>query len=68
MGVRQQSKRDVAKKMHERYLKASRAEKGKLLDECVELTVYRRTYAQTLLKHGPPLYPRTIRGTGRPRV
>ncbi len=38
MGVRRESKRDVAKKMYERYLKASRAEKGELLEEFVELT------------------------------
>ena len=53
MGARQRSKRDVAERMRERYLEASRAEKGKLLEEFVELTGYRRTYARTLFKHGP---------------
>ncbi len=41
MSVRRTSKRDIAEKMHERYLKAkTRAEKGELLGEMVELTGY----------------------------
>lgn len=54
MGVRRDSKRDVAEKMHERYLKASRKEKGRVLEEFVELTGYHRKHAQVLLRHGPP--------------
>lgn len=54
MGVRAESKRDVAARMHERYLKAeTRAEKGRLIGELVEITGYDRTYAQALLEHGP---------------
>lgn len=68
MGVRRDSKRDVAKRMHERYLKASRKEKGRLLAEFVELTGYHRTYAQVLLKHGPPVHLRSVRRAGRPQV
>jgi hypothetical protein len=56
MGVGQQSKRDVAAKMRERYLKASsREEKGRLIDELVELTGYHRNHAKVLLRHGPPV-------------
>ena len=66
MGVKQESKRDLARKMHERYLRASRVERGKMLDEFVELTGYHRTYAHTLLKHGPSVRPKSIRRAGRP--
>ena len=67
MSVRQQSKWDVARKMHERYLKAKKkADKTRLLDEFVELTGYDRVYARTLLKHGPPVRKGTIRRAGRP--
>ncbi len=67
MSVRQQSKWDVAHKMHERYLKAKKkADKTKLLDEFVELTGYDRVYARTLLKHGPPVRKAPIRRAGRP--
>lgn len=65
--VRQQSKRDVAKRMHERYLKAKcKADKTRLLDGFVELTGYDRVYARVLLKHGPPVRRGAIRRAGRP--
>lgn len=55
MRVRRTSKQDLAEKMHERYLKAkTRAQKGELLDEMVELTGYHRGHAQRLLRGGPP--------------
>ncbi len=52
--MRQESKRDVAEEMHERYLKASRKEKGQLLEGFVELTGYHPKHAQVLLRHGAP--------------
>lgn len=52
--MRKASKRDVAEKMRERYVKVSRPEKGRLIDELVELTGYHRGHAQRLLRGGPP--------------
>jgi hypothetical protein len=66
MGVRQESKHELAEGWHERYLKAGRKERGRLLDEFVALTGYHRKYATGLLKHGPPApCPRSAR-RGRP--
>ena len=48
--MRRDSKVDVLRRMHERHLKASRKEQGRLLEEFVELTEDHRTYAQVLLK------------------
>jgi len=65
--VRQQSKRDVAQRMRERYLRAKgKADKTRLLDEFVELTGYDRVYARVLLRHGPPVRTGSIRRAGRP--
>lgn len=66
MGVRRQSKHELAAAQQARYLKASRAEKGRILDEFVAATGYHRKRAVGLLRHGPPP-PRAGRG-GRPRV
>lgn len=52
--MRQASKHELAEGWHERYLKAGRKERGRLLDEFVALTGYHRKYATGLLKHGPP--------------
>lgn len=56
MKVKKESKQDLAKALHARYLKASRAQKSKLLDEFVEVTGYHRNHAKRLLLHGvtPP--------------
>ena len=54
MGVRRESKHELAAGWHGRYLKANRRERGRLLDEFVALTGYHRKYACVLLKHGPP--------------
>ncbi|MFN8555799.1 MAG: transposase family protein [Dehalococcoidia bacterium] len=53
MRVRQESKHEIAARWRARYCAASRVEKGRLLDEFVELTGYHRKYAVYLLRHGP---------------
>jgi len=76
MRVKKESKQDLAKALHPKYLKASRKEKGRLLDEFVEVTGYHRNYAKKLLLHGvvPPTGrydPHTCirrHAGGRPRV
>lgn len=66
MAVRRDSKHEVAVALQGRYGRASRQEKGQLLDEFVALTGYHRKYAVGLLRHGPPR-PRGRRpGGGRP--
>lgn len=68
MGVRQESKHELAEGWRGRYLKADRKERGRLLDEFVALTGYHRKYACGLLKHGPPdPHARSTR-RGRPVV
>ena len=54
MGVRRESKHELAAGWHERYLKADRKERSRLLDEFVSLSGYHRKYATVLLKHGLP--------------
>jgi hypothetical protein len=66
MGVRQQSKHELAAAVQRRYLRASRAEKGQILDEFVAATGYHRKRAIRLLRHGPP--PVRSGHGGRPRV
>jgi hypothetical protein len=78
--VRQQSKWELAAAVQPRYLKASRAERARLLDEFVASTGYHRRYALTLLRHGrfpsrdaPPssvawVRPAPVRKAGRPRM
>ena len=53
MKVRKESKQDLAKALHPKYLKASRTQKTKLLDEFVEVTGYHRNHAKKLLLNGP---------------
>src|SRR5436190_20254677 len=81
MGVQRQSKHEYMARMQVRYLRADKREKGKLLDEVVEVTGYHRRHAVRVLRHGrfpdsklaavqglaaPSLRP-TRPGGGRPR-
>ena len=52
MGVKRESKHELAEAMRARYWAAKRKERGRLLDEFVEVTSYHRKYALTLLRHG----------------
>jgi hypothetical protein len=48
------SKRELVLAIRLRYVRASKAEKGRILDEFVATTGYHRKYAIWLLRHGPP--------------
>ena len=48
------SKRELLAALRPSYLRASKAEKGRILDQFVLATRYHRKYAIHLLKHGPP--------------
>lgn len=50
----QAAKRELLKAIRPRYLKASKTEKTRILDEFVAVTNYNRKYAIELLRHGPP--------------
>ena len=52
MGVQRQSKQEYLARLQIRYLKATRREKGRLLDEVVEVTGYHRRHAVRVLRHG----------------
>lgn len=66
----------VTKEVHKRYRKASKKEKGKILDEFCATTEYNRSYAARVLRRGPdskggkspPGRPRPYRGRGRKPV
>jgi hypothetical protein len=84
MGVRQQSKHELAAAIQARHLRAPKAEKGRILDEFVAATGYHRRHAVRLLRHGrfgdprlaavqgvpaaPAPGPRVGRRGGRPGV
>ena len=68
MGVRRESKHEVALALHCRYRAAQRAEKGRLVEEFVAVTGYNLRYAQTLLRQGPPGPGLRRRRGGRPQV
>ncbi|HEX2326295.1 MAG TPA: transposase, partial [Chloroflexota bacterium] len=83
MRVQRQSKREYMARMQGRYLKATKREKGALLDEVVAVTGYHRRHAVRVLRHGrfPDARLAAVQGTvaaparrgggralGRPRV
>ena len=61
-----QGKRELLKAIRPRYLKASKAEKTRILDEFVAVTNYNRKYAIQLLRHGRPR--RSSKKVGRRRT
>jgi len=61
----QQSKQELVKRLHPRYLKASRVEKTKILDEFVAVTGCHRKHAIRILRKGVPGCPRERRGRKR---
>ena len=66
MGVQRQSKQEYMARMQVRYLKATRREKGHLLDEVVEVTGYHRRHAVRVLRHGRFPDPKLAAIQGRP--
>ena len=58
----QRSKRDLFSEVQPRYLKASKAEKKKILDEFTANTGYHRKYAIRILKHGYKRRPHKRKG------
>src|SRR3954467_875439 len=52
MGVQRQSKQEYLARLQIRYQQATRREKGRLLDEVVEVTGYHRRHAVRVLRHG----------------
>jgi hypothetical protein len=59
------SKDDLTKRIHARYLRASRAEKTRILDEFVAATGYHRKHAIRKLRKGIPECRRERRGRQR---
>ena len=58
----QRSKRELFAEVQPRYLKASKAEKQKILDEFTASTGYHRKYAIRILKHGYKRRPHKPKG------
>lgn len=58
----QRSKRELFAEIQPRYLKASKAEKKKMLDEFTASTGYHRKYAIRILKHGYKRRPNKPKG------
>src|SRR5436190_16268070 len=66
MGVQRQSKQEYMARMQGRYLKATRREKGRLLDEIVEVTGYHRRHVVQVLRHGRFPDPKLAAVQGQP--
>jgi hypothetical protein len=62
----QHSKRELSEAIRSRYLKATKLEKERILDEFVAATGYHRKYANRILKHGPK--PKGLKKKGRQKV
>jgi hypothetical protein len=62
----QRSKWELLQTIQPRHLKANKAGKHSILDECVAATGYQRNYAIRLLKHGPG--PKRQHKKGRRKV
>jgi len=57
-----QGRRELLKAVRPRYLKASRPQKSRILDEFAAATGYQRKYATHLVVHGPPTRSKAKRG------
>jgi len=68
MNVRQESRHEVIETLRRKYLGATRAEKGALIAQAVELTGYEHQYARRLLHRGAPKKRLGSRHPGRSRV
>ncbi len=53
MRVKRESKQELAEAVRERYRRAGKQEKGRILDEFVAATGYHRKYAVGILRPGP---------------
>jgi hypothetical protein len=61
----QQSKQELVKRLHPRYLQAGRTEKSKILDEFIAVTGYHRKHAIRVLRKEVPSCLRERRGRQR---
>ena len=57
------SKKELTEAIRNRYLKANKAGKGRILDEFIAATGYHRKYAIRLLRHGRK--PKGLKKKGR---